>query len=58
MDVVVYGGANTQLHGPDGQLATVWSGAMPGGSLQRVSENTWSRNANPNPGNCMVYGAY
>jgi hypothetical protein len=58
IDTVVYGGSNTTLNGPDGQLAPVWPAAMPGGSLVRVAGNVWAKTSTPNPGNCVVYGAH
>jgi hypothetical protein len=58
IDVIVYAGENTRLVGPDGQLAPVWSGAAPGGSLRRVNGTVWARSSLPTPGVCEVLDAY
>ena len=54
VDVLVYGGLNQQLQGPDGQIAPVWPGSTPGGSLKRVTNGVWTKSATPTPGNCEV----
>jgi hypothetical protein len=54
IDSVVYGGPNTTLRAPDGQIAPVWPGSTPGGSLRRVTESIWAKSALPTPGVCEV----
>jgi hypothetical protein len=54
IDAVVYGGMNTTLRGPDGQLAPVWPGAVPGGSIKRVTSSVWAKSATPSPGTCDI----
>ena len=58
VDAVVYGGgANAALRGSDGQLAPVWPGSAPGGSIKRMTENAWAKSMAPSPGNCEVLEA-
>jgi hypothetical protein len=57
LDAVVYGGTNTMLRGPDGQIAPVWPGSTVGGSLKRMTDSVWTRSANPTPGVCEVLDA-
>jgi hypothetical protein len=63
IDAVVYSGAittaaaNTTLRGTDGQLAPVWPGSAPGGSLRRVTDTVWAKSSTPTPGNCEVLNA-
>jgi hypothetical protein len=57
LDAVVYGGMNTMLRGPDGQLASVWPGSSPGGSIKRVTDNVWVKSNTPTPGICEVLHA-
>jgi len=60
IDALVY--ANTTmpsaLQGPDGQIAPVWQGATPGGSLRRVSGSVWAQSSLPTPGTCEVLNAH
>jgi len=58
IDVLVYAGENTQLLGPDGQLAPVWPGAALGGSLRRINDTVWARSSVPTPGTCEVLYAH
>ncbi|HWU89966.1 MAG TPA: hypothetical protein VN253_22040, partial [Kofleriaceae bacterium] len=58
LDTVVYAGPNSSLRGPDGQIAPVWPGAEPGGSLRRVNDSVWSRSSIPTPGTCEVLDAH
>jgi len=58
LDAVVYGNTSTTLRGPDGQIAPVWPGSSPGGSIQRVTERVWARSSKPTPGRCEVLDAY
>jgi hypothetical protein len=57
LDVLVYGGSNNSLRGSDGQIAPVWPGSDPGGSLRRVTNKIWAKSA-PTPRNCEVLGAH
>jgi len=57
VDVLVYGGQNQLLQGPDGTLAPVWPGSVPGGSLKRVTNGVWSKSSIPTPGTCEVLNA-
>jgi hypothetical protein len=54
VDAVVYGGANTTLRGPDGQLAPVWPGSAPGGSIKRMTDGVWAKSNAPSPGVCEI----
>jgi hypothetical protein len=58
LDAVVYGGANQQLRGPDGNVAPVWQGSAPGGSIKRLTDGVWSKSSNPTPGVCEVLDAH
>lgn len=58
VDTVVYGGQNSTLRGPDGELAPVWPGAAPGHSLRRLTDTVWTRSGYPTPGNCEVLLAH
>ena len=57
LDGVVYGGTNTTLIGPDGQIAPVWPGSAPGGSIKRMTDSVWTKSTAPTPGNCEVLNA-
>jgi hypothetical protein len=55
IDVVVYNGQTSLLRGPDGQIATVWPGSVPGGSIKRMTDGgVWAKSSAPSPGNCEV----
>ena len=54
LDVLVYSGENSTLKGPDGQIAPVWPGSSPGGSLRRVTDGVWAKASIPTPGICEV----
>jgi hypothetical protein len=54
IDAVVYGGTNTTLRGPDGQIAPVWPGSAVGGSIKRMTDSVWTRSTTPTPGVCEV----
>jgi len=54
IDAIVYGGSNTSLRGPDGQIAPVWPSSSPGGSLRRVTDSVWAKSSVPTPGTCEV----
>jgi hypothetical protein len=58
LDAIVYAGQNLTLRGPDGELAPVWPGALPGGSLRRLTETVWTRSGTPTPGSCEVLDAH
>jgi hypothetical protein len=58
VDAVVYGAGNSTLHGPDGQIAPVWSGSAAGGSLRRVTDSVWAKTAAPTPGVCEILDAH
>jgi hypothetical protein len=58
VDAVVYGGSNTTLRGPDGQLAPVWPGSAAGGSLKRMTDNVWAKSNAPSPGVCEILYAH
>jgi hypothetical protein len=58
VDAVVYGGVNTTLRGSDGQIAPVWPGSRPGGSIKRVSETVWATSTAPTPGLCEIPDAH
>lgn len=58
LDVLVYAGSNSNLRGPDGQIAPVWPGSDPGGSLRRITDKVWAKSSAPTPGNCEVLGAH
>ena len=57
VDAVVYGATNTTLRGPDGELAPVWQGSAPGGSIKRMTGSVWVKSAAPTPGVCEILGA-
>ncbi len=60
IDVLVYGDENTannSLNGPDGNLAPVWQGSAPGGSIRRVNDTIWTPSSVPTPGVCEVFNA-
>jgi hypothetical protein len=58
IDVLAYAGQNIKLLGPDGQLAPVWPGAAPGGSLRRMNDTVWAKSSLPTPGTCEVLDAH
>jgi hypothetical protein len=58
IDSIVYGGPNASLRGPDGQIAPVWPGSTPGGSLRRVTPSIWAKSSVPTPGICEVLDAH
>lgn len=58
IDAVVYGGPNASLRGPDGQIAPVWPGSAPGGSLRRITNSIWAKSSAPTPGICEVLDAH
>ncbi len=57
IDVLVYDGANRSLRGPDGEIAPVWPGSAPGGSLRRKTDTVWAPSWNANPGTCEILNA-
>jgi hypothetical protein len=58
IDALVYAGENTMLRGSDGELAPVWPGSSPGGSLRRVTDTVWAKSTYPTPGICEVLNAH
>jgi hypothetical protein len=57
LDVLVYGGDTTVLRGPDGNIAPIWQGSIPGGSIRRVTDNIWEPTTAPTPGTCEILNA-